>query len=143
MTKPIPVPVPDLHLEETVNMYLTKLSERRLLKSFKEWQVDDEFATPIYNYLVHGYSPGSFFTSVLANDFMTAMGRSHPSNTIEALKRLANWIYNSMPPESWGTYDTVKSWTNLNAEQRREVLERRGLVFTPKEETWQSLKESV
>jgi hypothetical protein len=124
-------------------MYLTQLSERRLKKSFLEWEVDDEYSHPIYNYLVFGYSPGGFFTSVLANDFMTAMSRSHPGNTVTALKKIAGWIYNSMPPESWGNYDTVESWTKLSADERRAVLERRGLVFTPKEETWLSLKEEV
>jgi hypothetical protein len=70
-------------------MNLTPYSRNRILETFKTWRVDKEFADPMYNYLVLGFSPGSCFTSVLANDFLSAVSRSHPGNTIEAFKHLA------------------------------------------------------
>ena len=121
---------------------LSELSAKRLRKTFAHWEVDDEYATPMFNYLVFGYSPGSFFTAVLSNDFMRAMQSSHPANTIPALKKLAGWMFNELPPEAWGDLDTVNQWMNLDPANRRTILERRGLVYTPKQETFVAIKES-
>lgn len=130
-------------LTEELKMNLSQLSERRLRKTFSVWEVDDEYANPMYNYLVHGFSPGSFFSHVLANDFVSAIQSSHPANTIPALKKLAGWIYNVMPPEAWGSRSNVLEWLRMDAEARRVILERRGLVFTPKQETWEAIKGEV
>ena len=66
-------------------MNLTNLSKYKLYNSLKNYSVSKDYADPIYNYLVHGFNPGSFFTALLANDFMGAVSRSHPGNTIPAL----------------------------------------------------------
>jgi hypothetical protein len=122
---------------------LNQISERRLRKLFAEWSVPDEFANPYFNYLVYGYGPGSFFTCVLANNWHEAIIRSHPSNTIEALKNLAKFTINVMPPESWGSPEEVEAWTHLTNEERRAILERCGLIYTPKQETFKAIKESA
>lgn len=124
-------------------MLINQLSERRLRKLFKEWQVDDEFANPIFNYLVYGYGPGSFFTCVLANDWHNAIIRSHPANTVEALKNLAKFTINVMPSETWGSAEVVDAWLHKSAEERRAVLERQGLIYTPKQETFLAIKETA
>ena len=124
-------------------MQLSELSAKRLRKTLEHWEVDDDYASPIYNYLVHGYSPGSFFSAILANDFMLAMQSSHPANSIPALKKLSGWIWNVMPPEAWGSREVVCDWLHLDADERRAILERRGLVYTPKQETFVSIKESA
>jgi hypothetical protein len=106
------------------------------------YKVDKDFADPIYNYLVHGFNPGSFFTSVLANDFMDAMSRSHPANTIPALKKLVSFIVNEMPHGiTHGSYEVVDAWTKLSAEERRKILEECKLIFTEKEEIIKVLKD--
>lgn len=117
-------------------MKLSEHSRNRLLKTFELWAVPGEFANPMYNYLVHGFSPGGCFTSVLANDFMNAVGRSHPSNTIEAFKSLAGWIRDTVPGEAWGSYEAVELWTKLTADQRRKILEELDLIYPAKQETW-------
>lgn len=122
-------------------MNLSQLSERRLMKSFKEWGVDEEFANPMFNYLVYGYGPGGFFTCVLANDWHNAIVRSHPSNSVESLKSLAKWTINCMPPEAWGSREAFDQWTAMSNDQRRRILERCGLIYTPKQETFQAIKE--
>ena len=97
-----------------------------------------DFADPIFNYLVHGYSPGGFFTSLLANDCVGAVmvlaGCERPANTITALKTLTTWIVNEMPKASWGNYATVSSWLKTPPEERREILEMCQLIYTEKEE---------
>lgn len=121
-------------------MKLSKYSQVRLYNSFKEYDVAKSFADPIFNYLVHGYSPGGFFTSLLANDCVGAIGRSHPANTITALKTLTTWIVNEMPKASWGNYATVSSWLKTPPEERREILEMCQLIYTEKEEVVLILK---
>ena len=111
------------------------------MQTFAHWQVPKDFADPFYNYLVYGYTPGSCFTSVLANDFISAISRSHPLNTIEAFKALVGWMRDTMPKEAYGSYEKVAKWTELNPEQRRAILEQTGLVFTTKEEVVKILKD--
>lgn len=111
------------------------------MQTFVTWHVPKDFADPFFNYLVFGYSPGSFFTSVLANDFVSAISRSHPGNTITSLKALVGWMRDTMPKEAYGSYEKVAAWTALNAEQRRAILEKDNLVFTSKEEVVKILKE--
>jgi hypothetical protein len=78
---------------------------------------------------------------VLANDFTGAMMRSHPANSVLALKNLVTWMINYMPTEAWGDYDKITRWVNVvDAEYRRQVLEEKGLIYTPQEETWNGLK---
>ena len=110
------------------------------MATFSKWDVPQDFADPMYNYLVHGYSPGSCFTAVLANDFLNAVTRSHPANTIEAFKHLAGWIRDTVPAEARGSYAAVDHWTRLDANVRREVLESAGLVLTADREMWLTLK---
>ena len=121
-------------------MNITPYSRKIILETFRTWHVDKEFADPMYNYLVHGFNPGSCFTAVLANDFLSAVSRSHPSNTIEAFKALAGWIRDTVPEQARGSYEAVNRWTSLDADTRREVLEGMGLVLTEEQEVWQTLK---
>ena len=128
------------HLHVKDKMQLSYYSRNRLLETFKKWDVPKDFAEPMYNYLAYGWSPGSCFTSVLANDFARAIQRSHPANTIEAFKALVGWMRETMPEEAHGSYEKVKAWTGINPEQRRIILEDCGLIYTAKEETWLALK---
>jgi len=115
-------------------MKLSEHSRNRILETFKLWDVPKDFADPFYNYLVHGYNPGSCFTSVLANDFAGAIGRSHPANTVNSFKSIAGWLGDSAPRESYGSYEAVTEWTKLDTMQRRAILEREHLVFTQEDE---------
>jgi hypothetical protein len=122
-------------------MNLSKYSKHKLMQTFARWDVPKDFAEPFYNYLVYGWTPGSCFTSVLANDFVSAISRSHPSNTINAFKALVGWMRDTMPEEAYGSYEKVNSWAGINPEQRRIILEHTGLVFTSKEEIVKILKD--
>ena len=122
-------------------MKLTPYSRNRILKTFQIWSVDKEFADPMYNYLVHGFNPGSCFTAVLANDFLSAVSRSHPGNTIPAFKALAGWIRDTVPADARGSYEAVDHWTSIGPEFRRAVLESAGLVLSADQEMWATLKD--
>lgn len=121
-------------------MKLTPYSRNRLLGTFHKWDVPKDFADPMYNYLVHGFSPGGFFTSVLANDFHSAIARSHPGNTIEALKQLGGWILDQMPLEARGSYNNVEVWCSLPVDVRRTILEDYELIYTEQQEIMMALQ---
>ena len=121
-------------------MIITHYSRSRLYATFKEWEVPQDFADPMANYLVYGYEPGSCFTAVLANDFIGAIRSSHPSNTVKAFKSLAGWVYSPVPPQAYGSYERVRAWLDLDADERRAILEHNRLIYTAQEETWLALK---
>jgi len=124
-------------------MKLSDHSKQRLRETFTEWGVDElDYMGPMYEYLINGFEPGSFFTAVLANNFMDAVRSSHPSNTIPALKKLTGWITAHMPNQAWGSYDEVKDWLALADHERRAILEQHHLIYTTKEEVMLILKES-
>ena len=111
------------------------------MKSLAWCDVTKEYAEPIFNYLVHGYHPGSFWNSVFANDFMNAIGRSHPANSIPELKKAVTWIVNDMPTEAYGSYDKVDAWLKLSSEARRSRLEKARLIYTEQDEIIMILKD--
>ena len=123
-------------------MKLTKYSVNRFRNNAVQWEVPKEYFEPIFNYLVHGYSPGSFFTSLLANDMFSAMARSHPANSVIGLKNLTNWI-NSLELRgiAWGNYEVVKNWLKTDEAARRVVLEKVGLVYSEQDEIIKVLKD--
>lgn len=121
-------------------MKLTKYSENRLNETFVHWSVPRDYADPMFNYLVHGFEPGSFFTSVLANDFVGAIQHSHPANSIPALKALVGWLQSVCPAHARGSYEDVKNWCQLDAGIRRKFLECNDLVYTEQQEIMMALK---
>ena len=123
-------------------MKLTDYSKTKLRRTAKDWYVEDYLYDSMYNYLVDGLSPGSFFTSVLANNFMDAISHSHPSNRVSDLKNLVGWMVARFPPLSFGSYKIVEAWLQLTDDERREKLEDSLLIYTRKEEMVLSLKDA-
>ena len=120
-------------------MEISKYSEKRFYGIARYWDVDREYSEPMFNYLVYGISPGSFFTYVLANDWANAILSSHPSNTILSLKTLTKWMINCMPYEARGNPENVQRWLCMSNEERRAILEDHGLILSAQDETWAAL----
>ena len=124
-------------------MKLTTFSKDRLYHNLiNDYRIPDEWAEPLFNYLVHGWEPGGFFTSFLANDMLEAIRRSHPANTVSAMKAVTTWILNAAPKESYGSHDAVEKWCQLDEDIRRSLLERSRLIYPEDEEIMYSLKGS-
>ena len=121
-------------------MKLTNYSCNLLMATFAKWDVPKDFSDSMYNYLVHGYSPGGFITSVLANDFHSAIARSHPVNTVNSLKSLGGWILDCVPREAHGSYNNVEVWCSLPADVRRTILEDCELIYTEQQEIMMALQ---
>ena len=123
-------------------MKLSAHSKNRMIETFHQYEVPKEYADPIFNYLVHGFHPGGFWNSVFANDFIGAMARSHPANTIPALKKVVSWMMNHLVTgTTHGSYTVVDQWLEKTPEQRREVLEALGLIYPEKTEIVLILKD--
>jgi hypothetical protein len=121
-------------------MNLTKFSRDLMMLSASRWSVPRDYFDPLYNYLVHGFRPGSFWTAVLANDFMRAVQSSHPSNTIDALKHTAGWIRDSFPEEAYGNRFIVEDWIRRDPYDRRRILESARMIYTEQEEIIKGLR---
>lgn len=119
---------------------LTQYSRVRIMESAAQWSVPQDFFDPLFNYLVHGFEPGSFWTAVLANDFFRAVQSSHPSNSIPHLKYTTGWIRDRFPVLSYGNYSVVKGWLELGATDRRLHLEDQRLIYTEQEEVELALR---
>ena len=121
-------------------MNITVYSHNLLKETCERWSVPRDFADPMLNYLVYGYSPGSCFYAVLANDWRGAIGSSHSMNSVEAFKALTGWIHDVFPAEARGSYQAVDQWCQLDAVTRRAILERQGLIYTQHEEVFKILQ---
>jgi hypothetical protein len=121
-------------------MNITKFSRDRMMLTATRWSVPRDYFDPMYNYLVHGFAPGSFWSAVLANDFMRAVQHSHPSNTIDALKHTVGWIRDNFPEEAYGDSNKVILWQDLESVQRRRILESKDMIYTEQEEIMLALQ---
>jgi len=123
-------------------MEISKYSRNHILRGASDWKVDRECLDPIYNYMVHGFEPGSFYSALLANDMFLAMTHSHPANTVAMLKKLTAWIRSTMSRGIlWGNEEVVKNWIQMSDSQRREKLELLNLVYPEKDEIVMILKD--
>lgn len=86
------------------------------------------------NYLMHGFEPGGFLTSVLANDLQLAVGRADAWNK-ERLPEIVDEVVFKMPAISIGSYKAVQDWCKDVDGRRSRYAEQK-----EKEFTWQSLK---
>jgi hypothetical protein len=121
-------------------MKLTTYSKNRIVKTAEQWHVERDYFQPLYNYLVHGLEPGSFWCAVLENDWCGAIARSHPGNSVEALKNATKWIMGVWPAGIYGDRTSVQQWVQRTAEERRTVLEQARLVYTEQQEVEMALK---
>ena len=123
-------------------MKISKYSKNHFMRLAADWEAPKDYVDPIYNYLIHGLEPGSFFSAVLANDFFKAMQHSHPVNSVNGLKNLTGWIRSTMGYGIfWGSEAVVKQWLKLTDAERRERLEALNLVYSEKDEIIMILRE--
>jgi hypothetical protein len=88
----------------------------------------------IENYLMRGFQPGGFLTSVLANDLCMAVGRADHWNQ-DNLARIVKEVTFKMPSIAWGSYAAVKKWCQDADGRQTRYREQK-----EKEFTWRSLK---
>lgn len=122
-------------------MKLTKYSADKLMNSLATHNVPKDWSESIYNYLVHGFQPGSFLTHLLSNDAMGMIGSSHPMNKIDTMKCLVQWLSRCPVGVFHGSRKAVESWMKKSPKQRRKFLETHRIIYTEQEEIMLVLKE--
>jgi len=89
------------------------------------------------NYLMYGFQPGGFLTSVLANDLYLATGRADHWNK-DRLPEIVKEILFRMPNMSYGSYAAVKDWCRDRDGRRSTYAQQK-----EKEFIWKALKGEV
>ena len=88
-------------------------------------------------YLMRGYEPGGFLTSVLANDLYLALGRADHWNK-DRLPQIVNEVLYKMPGMSYGSYTAVKDWCKDKDGRQTYYREQK-----EKEYIWRALKGEI
>ena len=60
-------------------------------------------------YVETGRPTGGFLAACLSNDFMDAIGRAD-AVSLAHIGDIANYIYNKIPHNSWGSRTIVRNW---------------------------------
>ena len=104
---------------------------------FDRHQIPEHTRETLVNYLMKGWEPGGFVTSVLAMDLERAVYAADFVNG-PAIQPITRWIIEYCPRESWGSYEQVDLWC-------KDINGRRSAFTTrvEKEEMWNLLKEGA
>jgi hypothetical protein len=80
-----------------------------------DWEDDSNIPThtqkAIEDYLLYGYAPGGFLTSMFANDIFSAVYKADSANR-HHLNEITKWIVTQAPVASKGSYKAVENWCN-------------------------------
>lgn len=86
----------------------------------------------IKNYLIHGYEPGGFVTSMLAMDMEVALARADTANR-QRMWYIGKYITEHLPEGSWGSYNAVIEWCENKDDRRSKWATWAALTNTEKE----------
>ena len=100
------------------------------------WHVPDHTKQALEDYILRGYTPGSFLTAVLRNDFVNAVCRADHINA-EHLKDIAKWIVNHAPAGCWGGDRAIAEWLDDTDGIRSEYYKHH-----EQKRMWEILKET-
>jgi hypothetical protein len=67
-----------------------------------------------------GVPPGSFLTAVLSNNFVEAFMHADGTN-LKHMVEWAEWLYNEIPSQCWGSRDRMDFWIRKKAFEREEM----------------------
>jgi hypothetical protein len=90
----------------------------------------------IKNYLLYGFEPGGFVTSMLALDMERALTTADTGNR-QMMWVIGQWIIQNAPTGSWGDYDTVRDWCVDTDGRRSRFVEQ-----YKKQQMWESLQQT-
>ena len=76
---------------------------------FDRWQIPEHTRETIVNYLIKGWAPGGFVTSMLAMDMERALYNADPVNGSK-MQSIGRWIIERCPQQAWGSYEAVEMW---------------------------------
>lgn len=66
-------------------------------------------------YVEHGIEPGSFLVAALENKLVESFACADETSSANMF-RVANFLYNEMPRQAWGSREAVKQWLATHRE---------------------------
>lgn len=79
---------------------------------FRQFCIPIRMRDFLFRYVEYGIPPGGFLTAVLENNLSEACGRADDEN-LENLPAYANYLYNHVPTNAWGSPQKVSEWIGL------------------------------
>ena len=77
---------------------------------YHDWKIANDLTeSTMENYVMHGLSPGSFSTAVLAGDKLSARLRADAWNSRD-LDNIMEAVAYACPEKASGSYEAVKDW---------------------------------
>lgn len=76
---------------------------------FEGYHLYGNIREAIENYYYHKLHPGGFVYHMLCNDFVGAVARADPFNSVQ-MKENVRWLSTCMPPSAWGSKEMVDNW---------------------------------
>jgi hypothetical protein len=104
---------------------------------FEHHQIPEHTRETLVGYLMQGWEPGGFVTSMLAMDMERAVYAADVVNG-KNIQPIARWIIEYCPRESWGSYEQVDAWCKDINGRRTQFTEQ-----VEKEAVWNLLKEGA
>ena len=71
--------------------------------------IPEHMRSGVKRYLENGIRPGDFLIAILENNLVQSVGRADKINQAHIIE-WANFLYNEMPMESWGSKEKVNAW---------------------------------
>ena len=112
------------------------INHKWFVAKLESWGIPELHVNEMYNYLVLGLEPGSFFRGLLCNDAFDMISHSHISNRIETLKPLVNVLMSrGLGGVAFGSKEAYNSWLTMSSGDREKYLEQVGLFLSEKNQT--------
>jgi hypothetical protein len=70
-------------------------------------------------YVERGLAPGGFMRAVLENNLVQAFGHADAHNLVR-MYDYADWLYNDVPADAWGSAARVQAWIDKGGLVGRE-----------------------
>lgn len=96
--------------------------------------IPEHIRESIEDYLIKGWSPGSFLEAMFAGDLFRAASNADYKNGPN-MQAIALWISYSLPYKAWGSYEKIKNWKDDVDGIRSNFL-----ITKEKEKFWRILK---
>lgn len=87
---------------------------------YRGFYIPERMMGGIRRYVDHGIKPGSFLTAVICNDLVGAAGTADDEN-IQSLPAYANYFYNEVPGNVWGSKEKMDAWVLKKEKEREET----------------------
>ena len=85
----------------------------------REYRIPESMHHGLEHYIQYGIPGGGFLSAIFENNLVRAAGAADVWN-MPALPAYANYLYNHMPSDAWGSADKVAHWVQKGGLRGRD-----------------------